>query len=237
MPAHRCPGNRHWIQLVYDAMLLMPTAPVDARRPRRVPRRRPGCASAARTRPSSGAGIRDVRVRRGRVDHVKRVRRVGHRPGSRLLAAPVQPRATVTFVVNGNDTKARRCRWHGSSSATTRRASRRSPTPIPRPLSRARRRNLDATASFAPGVYELAVQAKGYGLVPDPEDTRPRAGAQYADAQPQQRRTGPPWQYQGATASGDGEDTLPALIDDTEATNWKKRGARDAAPNAPTAER
>ena len=27
MPAHRCPGNRRWIQLVFDAMLLMPTNP------------------------------------------------------------------------------------------------------------------------------------------------------------------------------------------------------------------
>ena len=27
VPAHRCPGNRRWIQLVFDAMLLMPTNP------------------------------------------------------------------------------------------------------------------------------------------------------------------------------------------------------------------
>ena len=25
MPAHRCPGNRRWIQLMFDAMLPMPT--------------------------------------------------------------------------------------------------------------------------------------------------------------------------------------------------------------------
>ena len=32
-PLHQCPGNRRWIQLVFDAMLLMPTAPtmLDAR--------------------------------------------------------------------------------------------------------------------------------------------------------------------------------------------------------------
>ncbi len=30
LQANRCPGNRRWIQLVFDAMLLMPTEPVHA---------------------------------------------------------------------------------------------------------------------------------------------------------------------------------------------------------------
>jgi hypothetical protein len=69
------------------------------------------------------------------------------------------------------------------------------------------------------GDGELAVQAKGYGLFRI--RTTLAAGAQTLTLN---LRANWASQYQGATASGGGED-IPALIDDTEATNWGRTGA------------
>ena len=58
-PAHRCPGNRRWMQLVFDAMLLMPVNPTMLQARRRAVRR----PDAVRRSEPEGAV---ARVRTGR---------------------------------------------------------------------------------------------------------------------------------------------------------------------------
>ena len=70
----------------------------------------------------------------------------------------------------------------GSSSATTRRASRRSPTPT----RRRRARTSTTWPMFAPGTYELLAQAPGYGFL---LATGPSAGARTRRSSSSCRRT------------------------------------------------
>ena len=63
--------------------------------------------------------------------------------------------------VHGAEAQRKRRSTRGSSSVTTRPASRRSPTPT----RRRRAPNLDDTARFAPGTYEFVATAPGYGHV------------------------------------------------------------------------
>ncbi len=72
LPPYACPGNRRWIQLVFDAMLLMPTNPsmLQARdahprgRPDAVRRREPEGALARRSHVAATAWRRRARTRR-----------------------------------------------------------------------------------------------------------------------------------------------------------------------------
>ena len=80
--------------------------------------------------------------------------------------------------------------------------------------------NLDETAQFAPGTYELVVQAPGYGHL---RLTRTfKAGQNVTVTLPV--RTNWASGSKGATASGDGTRHAD-LIDDTESTNWERIGA------------
>jgi hypothetical protein len=210
-PVEQCPGNRRWIQLVYDAMLLMPTAPsmLDAR----------------------DAYLAADRLRFGGANQTElwkafATRGFGEGASSTNafvesdtdpapdFAAPGQPRATVTFVTTGNDTKAAAPAriFVGHYEARISPVADTDPATSGSP-------NLDATASFVPGVYEFAVQAKGYGLFRIRKTLA--AGAQTLTLNLQANWAS---QFKGATASGDGAD-VPALIDDTEATNWGRTGA------------
>jgi hypothetical protein len=81
--------------------------------------------------------------------------------------------------------------------------------------------NLDETASFAPGRYELVANAPGYGHI---RLTRSFAAGATATVTLRLRSN---WASaaQGATASGDGV-RHGDLIDDTESTNWERTGAQ-----------
>ena len=82
-PAHRCPGNRRWMQLVFDAMLLMPVEPDHAPGSRRRSGRRP---DAVRRSEPEGAVAR-VRTRAAwACNAVRPPARHGPRPDAGLRA-------------------------------------------------------------------------------------------------------------------------------------------------------
>ena len=179
--AATCPGNRRWIQIVYDAYLLMPTAPsmLDARDAYLA-------ADLMRDRPTS-AGRRTraelwlAFARRGFGDRRSR-RTAERRPPSRRHAtrSRTSPRratneATVTFAAVAPDEGNIRDPTRGSSSAGTRPGSRRSPTPTRRPERGAAGppRISTTTAPFAPGTYEFVDRA---GLRPHPLPPDARRG-------------------------------------------------------------
>ena len=112
----RCPGNRRWIQLVFDAFLLQQGATIDAGRARRDARRRPD----ALRRPGPDGDVERLRPPRhgqGRLD-ARTPTRASPTPELRLAAGPQRRRVRV----HGPPAPA------GSSSAATRPASPRSPT-------------------------------------------------------------------------------------------------------------
>ena len=110
-----------------------------------------------------------------------------------------------------------------STSATSRRGSRRSLIPIrhrPRQWSQtAGASNLDSKAGFAAGTYEFVVRADGYGHVRFRETFS--GGSKTVTIK---MPTNYASMSKGSVASGDGTNHQH-LIDDREGTNW------DRAPN------
>ena len=212
-PVAQCPGNRRWIQLMFDAYLLMPTAPsmLDARDAYlAADRMRFGGANQAelwRAFATRGLGEGAASTNGSAESDTDPV------PD---FAAPGQPRATVTFQTIGNDTKAAVPAriFVGHFEA------RVSPVADTDPATSGA--NLDATASFAPGTYEFVIQAKGYGHVRLRRNLAAGATTISMNLQANWAST-----FKGATASGDGVRQVD-LIDDTEATNWERTAA---APN------
>ena len=218
-PAHRCPGNRRWIQLVFDAMLMMPinATMLQAR----------DAALAADLARFGGANQKELWLGYARsgmganatstnnslaesdTDPVPDFEPVGTEP------------ATVHFTAedrNGNPIAARFYVGHYEA--------RVSPIGDTDPATTAAI-NLDDTATFAPATYEFVAHAPGYGHVRFRE--RLRSG-QNKRIEIQFARN---WASQsaGATATGDVWTGEPApagtpasnvnfLIDDTEKTNW-----------------
>ncbi len=195
---------------MFDAYLLMPTAPsmLDARdaylaadrmRSRRVPR----------TRPSSGARS-PARLRRVGGEHERRSTESDTDPMPNFAVAEPAGDGHVRDVGNERAAPSRR----GSTSATTRHASRRSPTPIRPTTGTGDRGNLDATASFVAGHVRVPDPGEGLRPPPLPQDARRRASTISINLQANWASTS-----KGATASGRRRPTRH-LIDDTEGTNW-----------------
>jgi hypothetical protein len=218
-PAHRCPGNRRWIQLVFDAMLMMPinATMLQAR----------DAALAADLARFGGADQKELWLGYARsgmgvnatstnsslaesdTDPVPDFEPVGTAP------------ATVRFRAEDRNGKPIAARFYvGHYEA------RVSPIADTDPATTAGI-NLDDTAKFAPATYEFVAHAPGYGHVRFRE--RLRSG-QNKRIEIQFARN---WASQtaGATATGDVWTGEPApagtpasnvnfLIDDTELTNW-----------------
>ncbi len=137
-----CPGNRRWVQLMFDAFLLQQgaTSMLDAR---------DAMLAADRMR-FGGAGhqghvegLRPARHGQGRVHPGRRLRATSR------AASPPRSSATARSPSRPRAAPAR------STSVTTRPGSRPSPTPRRRP-------KLDATAQFVPGTYRM-LYASGKG--------------------------------------------------------------------------
>jgi hypothetical protein len=210
-PADSCPGNRRWIQLMFDAFLLMPTAPsmLDAR----------------------DAYLAADRMRFGGADQAElwlAFARRGFGAGAASsntaadtdtdptpdFASPLAQNATVTFTAEDERGDAVSARVYvGQYEA------RVSPIADTDPATAGQ--NLDATAQFAPGTYELLVHAPGYGHL---RLTRTFRAGQTATVR-LALRTNWASAAKGATATGDGIRHAD-LIDDTERTNWERTGAQ-----------
>ena len=195
-PADQCPGNRRWIQLVFDAMLLMPTAPtmLDARD-----------AYFAADLMRFGGANQDLLwlgfARRGFGEHAS-VAGTGDTDPVPSFESPMHQEATLTFESVAKDEDGQPVEAQVFAGDYEARA-----TPV-QPVER-----------FVPNPegYNFIARAEGYGHVrfyvrklTAGEDREIRI----------QFPTNVASSAQGATASGDGIRHAD-LIDDTEGTNWQ----------------
>ena len=206
-PVDECPGNRRWIQLVFDAWLLMAT----------------GAGEHGR-RAQRDAGRRPAALRRRRPGHpVERVRQA--RPRRRTRAATARTTSIRCRASTRRSPTRRRVRF----TADRRRGRRRRPA-VRRPLRgardpggrhRSRARRCSDTFKLVPGTYEFIARGNGFGATRAHADRRGGPAAR-----PRGEHAGPTWRRRPtarrrpATAS-----TSAQLIDDTEATNWASLGS------------
>lgn len=222
--ATQCPGNRRWIQLVFDAYLLMPTNPsmLQAR----------DALLAADVMRFGGANQREIWLEFAR--HGFGVNAASSNQASSSDFDPMpdfEPMgttpATVRFITqlrDGTPVPARIYVGHYearvSPIADTDPATPAEGTP-------SSVQNLDDTATFAPGTYEFVANAPGFGHV------RFRQTLRSGNDKTVTIRFSRNWASSalGATASGDGGSSVANLIDDTEGTNWTAGGTIDGAGN------
>ena len=195
-PLDQCPGNRRWIQLVFDAMLLMPTAPtmLDARD-----------AYFAADLMRFGGANHDLLwqgfARRGFGVHAT-VNGVADTDPVPSFESPMHPSATLRFEFRAKDEGGRPIEaevYVGNYEART--------TPI------------KTVERFIPDPdgYNFVARADGYGHVRFYiRNLKPGEDRTVTIHFP----TNVASLSQGATASGDGIRHSD-LIDDTEATNWQ----------------
>ncbi len=203
--AEQCPGNRRWIQIVYDAFLLMQPAVsmVDAR----------------------DAYLAADMLRFGGANQQELWRAFAHRGLGRFAASnttddthpkpnfesPAEPSATVTFravAVDENNAPIAAKVYVGQYEARSYPIADTS-TPISR------------TAKFVPGTYEFFVQANGYGLSRFTETFAANENRDVTFS----LATNWASKFKGATvtATSSPTQTLNA-IDDSENTNWSGSG-------------
>jgi len=203
--AEQCPGNRRWIQIVYDAFLLMQPAVsmVDAR----------------------DAYLAADMLRFGGANQTEVWRVFAHRGLGRFASSnttddthpkpnfesPAEPFATVTFkavAVDENNAPVSAKVYVGQYEARSYAIADTS-TPVSR------------TAKFVPGTYEFLVQANGYGISRFTETLTPN------DKREVTFNLATNWasKFKSATivATSNPTQTVNA-IDDTENTNWTGSG-------------
>ena len=200
-PPEQCPGNRRWIQTVFDAMLLMPTAPtfLDARD-----------AYLAADLLRFGGANQDLLwlgfARRGFGQNATTTGTQDTEPVA-SYASPLHGEATLTFEAVAKDeggapiANARVFVGHYEARATP----------------------VGATSDFVPSPqgYDFVAQAPGYGHVRfHVRNLRAGESRTITIHMPTNWAS----QVKGATASGDGANHAN-LIDDTEATTWQSTGA------------
>ena len=231
LPPYACPGNRRWIQLVFDAMLLMPTNPtmLQAR----------DAALAADLMRFGGANQRELWL-----GYARQGMGAGATSSNNSLASgtpatesdtdpspswesPLHENGTITFAAEARDgdpiTNARFYVGHFEA--------RVSPIADTNPATAGA--NLDNVATMAPGRYEFLAHAPGYGFFRF-ERTVHRGESSTFEVRLAQNVASA---NAGAVATGDtnGADaaaqaaTLRALIDDTENTQWETPGNQTGA--------
>jgi hypothetical protein len=226
LPPQSCPGNRRWMQLVFDSYLLMPTNPsmLQAR----------DAILAADLMRFGGANQKELWLEFARHGFGRNAVSTNTTANTDTDPMPdFEPigttPATITF----------RARQRNSSAPVAARIfvghyeGRASPIADTDPATLGA--NLDDVARFAPGTYEFVATAPGYGHVRFREQIRSgndrtitlRFATNWASANA------------GATATGDtsGVDaaaqaaTLRSLIDDSESSSWATLGTIDGAGN------
>jgi extracellular elastinolytic metalloproteinase len=211
LPADQCPGNRRWVQIMFDAFLLMPgnVTMVDARDAYLAADRMRfgGANQAALWRAFAKRGLGELAA-----DHTKAVEdgketENDDDPVPSFESPLATDEATVTFAATAADESgapvAARVFVGDYEARVTPIADTDAATELP------------AAARFVPGTYRFVVQAPGYGaqrftLTLTAGQTLTHSVALATN-----------WasKSKGAVATGDGVG-LANLIDDTEATNW-----------------
>ena len=202
LPASQCPGNRRWIQIVYDAFLLMPanTSMLDAR----------DAYLAADVMRFGGANQTELWrgfARRGMGRNASTVDTNDPNPVPDFespLEGAVQYQFKVLDSATGLPIKAKI--FVGNYEAD---ASPLADTDSSTPLS-------DTAKFVVNSTFNFIVQASGYGAVSFTRTTPSKsASAVLTVKMPKNWASS----ANGATASGDGTN-LGNLIDDTESTQW-----------------
>jgi hypothetical protein len=204
VPPGRCPGNRRWMQLVFDSYLLMPsrTSMLDAR----------------------DAMLAADRMRFNGVNTDLLWRTFAHRgfgvDASSNGTDDPQPEAGFKDPRQDNEATVRLRPQHQGGEPTAARLYvgdyQAKVTPIADRDPDTRR---DGVAQFVPGTYDFLVYSRGDGM------SRFSVTLQPGETRDLTIRLAPNWasRYRGATVSGDGEN-LKALISDSENRNWASLG-------------
>jgi extracellular elastinolytic metalloproteinase len=218
LPPYACPGNRRWIQLLFDAMLIMPTNPTMLQA-------RDATLSADLMRfgganqdelwlgyARGGMGVNATATNNSLnetdIDPTPDFEPVGTRP------------ATVRFRVEDLDGDPVNARIYvGHYEARVSPIADTDPATVGAPAG-SPGSNLDDTANFAPGTYELIAHANGFGVV----RFRQRFSARERETITIEMARNWASTTSGAVASGDGGTSVANLIDDTERTQWTAPG-------------
>jgi extracellular elastinolytic metalloproteinase len=213
-PASDCPGNRRWIQLVFDAFLLMPVGPsmLDAR----------DAYLAADVMRFGGANQDELWLafaRRGFGEQATSTNTSADTDSDPTpdYASPRHGAANVRFRAVAPDEG--RAQVRSARIYVGHYEARTSPVADTDPATSGQ--NLDDQARFAPGTYEFVAHAPGYGHL----RLRRTFSVGATPTVTFELRTNRASRSKGATATGDGEDH-EELIDDTEGTSWSRRGAQ-----------
>jgi extracellular elastinolytic metalloproteinase len=215
IPSDRCPGNRRWVQIMHDAMLLMPSDPsmVDARDAYLA-------ADLARANdpalswPSNQVELWRAFARRGLGQLAASTGGNDWEPRPDY-SSPRENNADITFKLVASEEGNAPVQGEIFIGRYEARANPVADTIASTPLG--------DTRLFAPGTYEVLVRADGYGHY---RFTRTFGAGQKALVTVHLATN---WASgaKGATAMGDGADHAQ-LLDDTEETNWQ---SLDAVPS------
>jgi extracellular elastinolytic metalloproteinase len=205
LPADRCPGNRRWMQIVFDAYLLMGSqvSMVDAR----------DAYLAADQMRFGGANqaLWNAFAARG----------LGEGASSDTNADPDPVPSFTSPFLNQASVRFRPVDEDGNAVAgqlfVGRYEGRAVPVADTDPATA-----LGDTVSIVPGSYDLIARANGFGAKRLDERFRSGQRRNLTVEMPRNLASA----HNDATATGDGDGvSLDALIDDTEATNWASLGA------------
>jgi extracellular elastinolytic metalloproteinase len=209
-PATLCPGNRRWLQIVFDAFLLQSsdTTMLDAR----------DAYLAADLMRFGGANSTELWrefARNGMGQNASTVDAADNQPVVSFETPRESNEKTVTFVARAEDVA-------GQPALTNAKffigeyEARVTPVADSDPAT-----SLSATAKIVPGTYTVTVQAPGYGI----KRYTLNAAASTTSTFTAYLATNLASSAKGATATGTGGTTTAArLIDDTEATSWNATG-------------
>jgi extracellular elastinolytic metalloproteinase len=198
-------GGRRWIQLVFDAWLLMATGNVSM--------------LDARNAILAADQLRNNGVNHDIMWNTFAKRGFGQAASSNgdedfdpvpAFDSPYANEATVRFRPTGNAAGAEAQLFVGDYEA---RVTPIADTDDGTPLS--------DTFKLVPGTYELLARGDGFGHVRTTLTVRAGQLRDFTVNMPLNLAS----RTNGATASGDGDAALGALIDDTEATNWASLGS------------
>ena len=226
LTADRCPGNRRWMQLVFDSYILMPhdASMLQARDAQLA-------ADSLRFGAANQAELWLAFARRGFGVNAFSTNGPGNPPApGRVGENDLDPRpdfhspwhkpATVTFRAVASDERNAPIRariyvghYEGRVSPI---ADTDPATSAPPPGGN----NLDDVAQFAPGTYEFVANAPGYGHLRLRAVFRANSKRTITFEFPSNWASA----AKGAVAAGDGVRHAE-LIDDTEGTNWERTGA------------
>jgi hypothetical protein len=207
LPADRCPGNRRWVQTVFDSFLLMPASVsmIDARDAMLA-------ADKLRFGGKDLKGMWQVFANRGLGKGADTADANDSDPVPSFVS-PYSTPATLTFRIVDADTGAavRGNVYVGRFEARV--------TPIADTIKATE--DVKDTAKLAGGTYEMVVQGYGYGLHRKTMTFRNGQHSTVTIRLPRNLAS----RNSGASASGDGR-YQSELIDDTESTDWAFFGAQ-----------